>query len=409
MNRDFMFLILSLMIWGIGEGSFYSFIPLYLEQLGAKAVQIGAILGGFSFAAMLCHLPAGYLADKFGRRTIIVSAWAIGFIATIFMFLSKSLPPFVLFLFLYGATGFVLAPMNSYITHAAPKESLTRILTIISASYNFGFMFGPLIGGFLAEHFGLRNLFLFAAILFSFSTLLIFSLRPQPVNPTPKGMAFIRSIFNLRFSAFIIVIGLEIFATYLAQPLSPNYLQNQKLLSFSSIGFLFFANGVGIVAFNLILGAFLPFVGILVGQLLVIFFCLLLLNTTSLPLLALAFFILGSFRAARTVSVAQLRNYVKPESMGLAYGFAESVFALAMILASFFAGYLYENNPRSMYSISILLTLLALAGTGTFFYLTRPSKQTLDRSPSLLEKHRESIPSDSEQISINNKSVSQID
>ncbi len=220
MNRDFIFLILSLMIWGIGEGSFLSFIPLYLEQLGAKAVQIGAILGGLSFAAMLCHLPAGFLADKFGRRTIIVLAWVIGLIATIFMFLSKSLSSFVVFLLLYGATAFVLAPMNSYITHAAPKESLTRILTIISASYNFGFMFGPLIGGFLAEHFGLRNLFLFAAILFSISTLLILPLRPQPVNPTPRGMAFIRSIFNVRFSVFIIVIGLEIFATYLAQPLS---------------------------------------------------------------------------------------------------------------------------------------------------------------------------------------------
>ena len=372
MNRDFGFLILSLILWGIGEGSFFSFIPLYLRELGAKAFQIGGIMGGLSFAAMLCHLPAGYLADKLGRRTLIIASWAIGLVATILMFSAKSLPLFVLSLFLYGATAFVLAPLNSYIAHAAPHGSLNRILTIISASFNFGYMFGPLIGGFLGETFGLRNLFVFAAILFLISTILVFALRPQPITPSPKGMAFIRSIFNLRFSSFIFVIALTIFATYLPQPLSPNYLQNQKFLPLTSIGFLFFVNGGGIVTFNLLLGTFAPFAGIITSQLLIVVFCYILINTNSIPTFALAFFVLGSYRAAHTVSVAQLRNYIQPESMGLAYGFAESVFALAMILASFFAGYLYDNDPTAMYSTSILLTMVALAFTLGFIFLTRP-------------------------------------
>ena len=372
MNRDFGFLILSLILWGIGEGSFFSFIPLYLQELGAKAFQIGGIMGGLSFAAMLCHLPAGYLADKLGRRTLIIASWAIGLVATILMFSAKSLPLFVLSLFLYGATAFVLAPLNSYIAHAAPHGSLNRILTIISASFNFGYMFGPLIGGFLGETFGLRNLFVFAAILFLISTILVFALRPQPITPSPKGMAFIRSIFNLRFSSFIFVIALTIFATYLPQPLSPNYLQNQKFLPLTSIGFLFFVNGGGIVTFNLLLGTFAPFAGIITSQLLIVVFCYILINTNSIPTFALAFFVLGSYRAAHTVSVAQLRNYIQPESMGLAYGFAESVFALAMILASFFAGYLYDNDPTAMYSTSILLTMVALAFTLGFIFLTRP-------------------------------------
>ncbi len=375
MNRDFAFLASSLILWGIGEGSFFSFIPLYLQEIGAQPVQIGGILGGLSFAAMLCHLPAGYLADRFGRRTIILSSWVIGLLAAVFMFVSKSLPAFVLSLFLYGATGFVLAPLNSYISHAAPKGSLNRALTLISASFNFGYMFGPLIGGRLAEAFGLRNLFLFASILFTISTVLVFALRPQPITPTPRGIAFFRSIFNVRFSTFIFVIALTIFATYLPQPLSPNYLQNQKLLNLSTIGFLFFVNGGGIVTFNLFLGTFSPFVGILASQFFIVLFSFLLINATSLPLFAFAFFILGSHRAAHTISIAQLRNYIKPESMGLAYGFAESAFALAMILASFYAGYLYESNPTAMYSTSLLLTAIALILTLVFILLTRASHQ----------------------------------
>lgn len=393
MNRDFIFLILSLILWGIGEGSFFSFIPLYLQELGAKAFQIGGIMGGLSFAAMLCHLPAGYLADKLGRRTLIIASWAIGLVATILMFSAKSLPLFVLSLVLYGATGFVLAPLNSYIAHAAPHGSLTRFLTIISASFNFGYMFGPLIGGFLGETFGLRNLFVFAAILFCISTILVIMLRPQPITPSPKGIAFLRSIFNLRFSGFIFVIALTIFATYLPQPLSPNYLQNQKILPLTSIGFLFFINGGGIVTFNLLLGTFAPFLGILVSQLLILIFCWILINTNSIPTFTLAFFILGSYRAAHTVSVAQLRNYIQPESMGLAYGFAESVFALAMILASLFAGYLYGHEPTAMYSMSILLTIVALVFTLGFIFLTRSRAEDSNTQGNFESKQEElSIP-----------------
>jgi MFS family permease len=210
-------------------------------------------------------------------------------------------------------------------------------------------------------------------------------------------MAFFRSIFNLRFSGFVLVIALTIFATYLPQPLSPNYLQNQKLLPLTSIGFLFFVNGGGIVTFNLLLGTFAPLLGIFASQVLVMLFSLLLINTNTLPTFMLAFFILGSYRAAHTVSVAQLRNYIQPESMGLAYGFAESVFALAMILASFFAGYLYENNPTAMYSTSILLILVALAFTLGFTFLTRSNAEKSTSKLNSADKQNELSLPESEQ------------
>ncbi|MCS6908804.1 MAG: MFS transporter [Anaerolineales bacterium] len=379
MGRDFTLLTLSLILWGIGEGLFFSFVPLYLQELGAKAVQIGGTLGGLSFAAMLCHLPAGYLADRLGRRTIIVASYVIGLIATVSMFLAPSLPFFATSLFLYGATAFVLAPMHSYITHVVPKEFLARALTLISASYSFGYMFGPLIGGLLAERFGLRHLFLFASCLFLISTLLVFLLRPQPVTPSPQGPALFRSLLGARFLAFTLIMGFTIFAAYLSQPLTPNYLQNQRSLSLSTIGFLFFVNSSGIVIFNLVMGSLSPLTGILLAQLLTITFSILLLKSHSVTLFSLAFFILGSYRAAQAVSIAQLRNYTRPESMGLAYGFAESIFALAMILASLFGGFLYAKQPTAMYSISIILTLLAM-GLMAAFSLTETSSLFSSRS-----------------------------
>ena len=40
----------SMMVWGIGEGMFYIFQPLYLQQFGADPLMIGGILGGLGLA-----------------------------------------------------------------------------------------------------------------------------------------------------------------------------------------------------------------------------------------------------------------------------------------------------------------------------------------------------------------------
>ena len=46
MSRDFILVIISLLTWGIGEGAFLYFQPIYLEELGASPLVVGSILGG---------------------------------------------------------------------------------------------------------------------------------------------------------------------------------------------------------------------------------------------------------------------------------------------------------------------------------------------------------------------------
>ena len=72
MGRDLKLLILALMIWGIGEGMFFYFQPIYLEQLGADPALIGLILGSYGVAMMIAHIPAGYLADRLGRKPLML-------------------------------------------------------------------------------------------------------------------------------------------------------------------------------------------------------------------------------------------------------------------------------------------------------------------------------------------------
>ena len=173
MNRNLKLVSISLFTWGVGEGLFLFFQPIYLQNLGADPIAIGAILGGMGFMTTISQIPSGYLSDRFGSRPLMWFSWIWGTLAAWMMALSGSLNLFVVALLLYGFTGSVLAPMNAYITSVKGDWSAGRSLTFTSAAYHFGAVIGPSIGGYLGEQLNLRILYFMAAIIFVISTILI--------------------------------------------------------------------------------------------------------------------------------------------------------------------------------------------------------------------------------------------
>ena len=69
MARDLILIAISLFTWGLGESAFFSFQPLYLQQLGADPLRIGAILGGYGLAATLAQLAV--VTERGDRDEII--------------------------------------------------------------------------------------------------------------------------------------------------------------------------------------------------------------------------------------------------------------------------------------------------------------------------------------------------
>ena len=353
MARDLILIAISLFTWGLGESAFFSFQPLYLQQLGADPLRIGAILGGYGLAATLAHIPAGYIADRLGRRPVMVAAWIVGAVTTWIMALATSLPVFVAGMLLYSTTSFVIAPLNSYVAAARGRWSVGRVLTLVSACYNAGAVLGPSLGGMIGERFGYRMIFLGAAIVFAVSTLVILLIRPQPVDAPHPGERGSNLLRNHRYVYFVLAYFLATFAMYLPQPLSPNFLQNQRSLGLAQIGQLYSISSFGIVVLNLALGQFNARLGFLISQIAVGLFALILWREYGFAWYGLAYFLMGGFRSARTLATAQIRFLVSQANMGLAFGVAETVTAIALFLAPPMAGYFYNYDPLMIYALSV--------------------------------------------------------
>ncbi len=360
MNPSLLYIAAALFTWGIGEGMFYLFQPIYLSELGANPVTIGLILGASGFAMLVAHIPAGYLSDRLGRRPLLVAAWLIGTTSAWLMALARTLPLFVVGLVLYGFTAFVASPLNSYVTAARGNWTVGRAITLITATFNLGVVLGPLTGGWIGDTFGLRTVYFVAGFIFILSTVFIFMIAPQPRDhhdpqSPPAGLQT-----NWRFMGFLALGFVVILANYLPQPFAPKFLQEVKSLSLGQIGLLGTIGGAGNTAISILLGFLEARLGFILGQVGVGMFSLLLWQGTGYGWYAAAYFLLGGFRAMRSLFMAQIRPLIHDSQMGLAYGIAETVGAATTILAPVLAGFLYESSPTSIYPLACVAVVVGI-------------------------------------------------
>jgi MFS family permease len=380
-NRSYLFVTLSLFTWGVGEGLFLYFQPIYLQELGADPILIGGILGVMGVVMALAQIPAGMLADRVGSRTLMIASWVIGTAATILMAVARTLPLFAAGLILYGASGFAISAMNRYITSVRGNFTVGRSLTLSSGLYNLGAVVGPVSGGFLAKKFGFQTIYLVAVVVFVISTILIFSIEKNPpAHHDDIGLVTSRGMTrNSTFLLFSAIVFLMIISAYLAQPLTPNFLQNQWGYDASMIGILGSIGNLGNALTMLVLGSLPPMMGMIVGQVMVGGFSAFFLLGNSPVLFGLGYFLFGGFRLGKSLVLAFARPLVHPEETGLTFGILETVSAFAIILAPVIAGLLYDQSPKLMYEVS--LAAIAFSVAVSIYALPRIQKKLL-RVPS---------------------------
>lgn len=367
MNRNLLFVAIALSLWGIGEGMFYNFVPIRLEsEFLLSKQQVGFALGAFGFFMAITHIPGGHLSDRIGRRPMLITAWLLGVVSTLMMGLAKSLPLYLVGLFLYGVTAFVASPLSSYVTAARGKWEVGTALSLTTATYNLGMALGPASGGWIAENYGMRTSYLVAFVIFVVSSILLFFIEAQPLDKHDPATPPPSLWNNMRFVSFLMVFVFAMFATYLPQPLTPNFLKGVRQLSLTETGWIFSAGALGNSLLALAFSRVKPRNGFLAAQVLVALFALLIWKGAGMPIFMLGYFLLGGFRVTRPMAMAQARGFVHTSQMGLTYGTMETVSSIIFIVAPPIAGFIFERDPFLIYPLAMGLIGVSIV-VGYFF------------------------------------------
>ncbi|MGE5376582.1 MAG: MFS transporter [Bacteroidota bacterium] len=361
MNRNILFIAVALLLWGFGEGMFYNFVPIYLNsQFQLDETQIGLVLGAFGFFMAITHIPAGRLADRVGRKPLLITAWVLGFISTLVMGIALSLPLFLIGLFGYGLTAFVSAPLSSYMTAARGKWAVGTALSLSTATFATGMVLGPVTGGWIGDKYGMRTSFLVASVVFLLSNICMFFIERQPLDHHDPAAPPPHLRQNRELVVLFAVIGFAIFAMYIAQPLTPNFLTGVRGLSLSETGLIFTAGALGNSLMAIFFSRAQPRRGFILAQMMVALFALCIWKGNGLAAFALGYFLLGGFRASRPMSLAQARALVHDSQMGVTYGIIETISSIILILTPPLAGILFDINPVIVYPIAIVLIAISM-------------------------------------------------
>jgi MFS family permease len=360
MTRDLALVAASLFFWGFGEGMFFYFIPLSLQNLGANPLMIGGVYGGIGLAAALMQIPAGILTDRIGPRTIMWISWGIGALACWILAGAQTLTVFVIGIWLYYMTSFGVVPLNSYVTGVRGKFSPQRALSITGGLFSTGMIIGPILGGFVGENFGLQRIYSFSAVIFIIATVIILLIKPLRMELHPYEIHPGKIWKNSRFLGFLALVFTTVFVLYLPQPLTPNFLQNQQGLSTLQIGLLGTIGGVGNALTLLVLGSLKAYTGVLIGQAMVFLFALSMLKGSGMGWFGFGYFMLAGYRLSRTMLVGLSRPLIHSEVVGIAFGLMETSASIAVILSPLLAGYLYEIQPSIIYAVCLVLVLISI-------------------------------------------------
>lgn len=176
----------------------------------------------------ITHIPAGRLADRIGRRPLLIGAWLLGLISTVVMGFALALPLFLVGLFAYGLTAFVSSPLSSYMTAARGEWPVGTVLSLTTATFGMGMVLGPVTGGWVGDHYGMRMSFYVAATVFVFSNIFMFFIESQPVDPHDPDAPPPSLRSNQGFITLMGVLAFAIFSMYIAQPLTPNFLEGVR-------------------------------------------------------------------------------------------------------------------------------------------------------------------------------------
>jgi MFS family permease len=259
LNRDLKLIFASNLAGSFGDGLFAYLLPYYMkETLKASSVEIGILYAVVSLVAALTLLLAGTLADRYDRKKIMIVGWIAWLPAPlIFSFAGnwlQMLPGMILWGFwLGGPTG------TAYILTAADKRRLTLTFTVISASWSFGYIFSPALGGFLAGAVGMKIVFYSASVLYALPCLILTLISSQKAKGyTQHSLEEHKSFFKLlrtrKLFTLSVLFASIMFFLMMFRPFIPNFLADAYHYGNFEIGVLGSVSFFGSAVLGILLG-----------------------------------------------------------------------------------------------------------------------------------------------------------
>ncbi len=165
-----------------GQSAVGTMLPLFLKnQMGLPPSTIGLFFSGSSVLSLLSQVPGGWLADRYGRKKIILTfllpiplifaAWAV---------VNDWAAMLVLYSLFAGCMSMMGSASLALLSDSFPSELTGAAFSVRMTGFRMGSILGPLLGGYLYTFLSPRSPFIVAGLLFIVGIPVIYLIKEKP-------------------------------------------------------------------------------------------------------------------------------------------------------------------------------------------------------------------------------------
>ena len=351
-------------LWGVGFGLLSPVWPLFLREIGAAPQDIGLVFGVGNVVAALGFLPAGFLADRIGRKPMLLAAWIVSTSgAAAFLPLQDWHGAFIGSA-LYWSGTMSLPLMTAQLAATTPRDSLGRAIGLVFGAYFLGNIIGSPFAGALGAAVGLRATIGLAVLAFIASSTLVFGVRAMPPIAERGRVSFPRTFWTLLgvapVGALLSIVSIALLPLYLREIAAVPLERVGVYVALVALGAAVLAPAAGRLADGI--GAVPALIG--AATVLTIGAGLIALSGRSEPLIVVAALLLGATQAANPVLAAAVERIIPPARIALGYATYQLAFAIGFGSGGAVAGFLYEADPLLPFLVTVALALPVAAVIG---------------------------------------------
>ncbi|HDU8660561.1 TPA: multidrug efflux MFS transporter [Serratia liquefaciens] len=208
---------------GLAMSQILPFLPLYVEQLGVSGHQSLSIWSGLVFSgtflvSALVSPLWGSLADRKGRKLMLLRA-SLG-MAIVIALQGMVTNVYQLFALraLMGLTSGYIPNAMALVASQVPRDKSGWALGTLSTGQISGVIAGPLLGGLMADHLGLRVVFFVTAgLMFASFLITLFLIKERRIEVKKADRLSGKAVFqSLPYPALIVTLFISTLMIQLA-------------------------------------------------------------------------------------------------------------------------------------------------------------------------------------------------
>lgn len=175
--------LFTMFMTSFGFGIILPILPFYTISLGAKPFELGMLTGTFALLGLLTSPFMGKLADRIGRKKVIIIGIFGFFLAYLIFAFSNALWMAFLARAIEGvAAGAIFPACVSLLSDYTTEQQRGKTMGLVGMTFSLGFIMGPAFGGF-ASAISVQTAFFAAAAI---TILNIISVSIQVREPPEK-------------------------------------------------------------------------------------------------------------------------------------------------------------------------------------------------------------------------------